>query len=75
MSALTNPLFFVQLYAMSTTTPKRLVIDLSHDDHASLKALAASSNTSIRSLVLQSIQRELTARRAALVRPAPRAPQ
>jgi hypothetical protein len=58
---------------MKTTTPKRIVVDLPSDDHASLKALAASSGQSIRGLVLQSIQRELTTRRAALTRPAPRA--
>jgi hypothetical protein len=60
---------------MSTAAQKRIVVDLPSSDHASLKALAASTGQSIRGLVLQSIQRELTARRAALVRPAPRATQ
>ena len=51
---------------MKAQPVKRLVVDLPADDHASLKAFAASSGASIRHLVLSAVRADLERRRAAL---------
>jgi hypothetical protein len=60
------------MYSMKTTPQKRIVVDLSPEDHASLKSVAASSGESIRAMVLGAVRSDLQRRRAALTRPAPR---
>ncbi|UHD15724.1 hypothetical protein [Thiocapsa bogorovii] len=59
---------------MRITTPKRLVVDLPEADHRALKSIAASSGASIRSIVIEALQRDLQRRARLLNRSAPTGP-